>query len=134
MTRSILAGSRPRAHLLTGLEADPEQAGEPRAEPPGGVVLAIGVESGVEQRLTLGMLDQEDRDRHGDVALAALHQTAELAGDRAACKGVELDRHRLPQTRCCDGIPRLTVFRAASIDRSSGLGNGGSGTHLKPTI
>jgi hypothetical protein len=36
------------------------------------------------------MLDQEDRDRQGDVALAALHQTAELAGHLAASEGVEL--------------------------------------------
>jgi hypothetical protein len=40
----------PRADLLARLKADPEQPGEPSAEPPGGVVLAIGVQPGVDQR------------------------------------------------------------------------------------
>jgi hypothetical protein len=84
----------PRAHLFARLKADPEQLGEPWAEPPGGVVLAIGAEPGVEQRPALGMFDQKDRDRHGDVALATLHQTGELAGYRAAGECVEPDRHR----------------------------------------
>jgi len=43
-------------------------------------VLAIGVQPGVEQRPAFWVLDQEDRDRQGDVALAALHQMGELAG------------------------------------------------------
>ena len=37
-----------RADLLTGLELDPKQPGEPRAEPPGRVALAIGMQPGVE--------------------------------------------------------------------------------------
>jgi hypothetical protein len=91
---------QPCADLLTGLEVDTEQPGEPRAEPPSGVVLAIGVQPGVEQRAALGMFDQKNRDGHGDVALAAVHQPGEFAGYRAASEGVELDRHRrLPEAR-----------------------------------
>ncbi len=51
-----------------------------RLPSPPGVVLAIGVQPGVEQRPAFWVLDQEDRDRQGDVALAALHQMGELAG------------------------------------------------------
>jgi hypothetical protein len=69
-----------RADLLARPEPDPEQCGKPRTESPDGVALAIGMQTGIEQRPALGMLDQEDRDRHGDVALGALHQMGELAG------------------------------------------------------
>jgi len=69
-----------RADLLTGLEVDTKQPGEPCAEPPGGVALAIGVQPGVKQRATIGMFDQKNRDRHSDVALAAVHQPGEFAG------------------------------------------------------
>ena len=84
---------QPCADLLTGLEVDTEQPGEPRAEPRSVVVLAIGVQPGVEQRAAVGMFDQKNRDGHGDVALAAVHQPGEFAGYRAASEGVELDRH-----------------------------------------
>ena len=39
----------PGAHLFAGPKADLEESGEPWTEPPGGVVLAIGVQPGVEQ-------------------------------------------------------------------------------------
>ena len=95
MTRSILPGSRSIAssRALTsspGSKPTRNSFVEPLAEPPGGIVLAIGMQTGVEQRPALGMLDQIDRDRHGDVALAALHQVSELAGDRAAGEGEKL--------------------------------------------
>jgi hypothetical protein len=40
------------------------------------------------------MFNQEDGDRHGDVALTAFHQMGELAGYSTASEGVELDHDR----------------------------------------
>jgi len=96
-------------------------------------VLAIGVQPGVEQRPVLAVLDQEDRDRHGDVALAALHQMGELAGHRAAGEGVELDGHRALRSAALADIPRILVFCQARIAASSVLGNGESGPRRRPT-
>jgi hypothetical protein len=79
----------PGADLLARTKADLEEAGEPSPEPPDRVTLAIGMEAGIEQRPSLWMLDQEHWDRHGDLALAALHQMGELAGDRATGERVE---------------------------------------------
>src|SRR5215813_12642995 len=83
----------PCADFLAGLKADTEKPGEPWTEPSSGVVLAIGVQPGVEQHPSLWVLDQKDRDRHGDVALAAFHEMGELAGHRAASESVEVDCH-----------------------------------------
>jgi hypothetical protein len=83
----------PGADLLAGLKADTEEPGKARAEPPSGVVLAIGVQPCVEQCPPLRVLDQKDRDRHGEVAFAAFHQMGELAGHRAASEGIQLDCH-----------------------------------------
>ena len=47
------------------------------------------------------MLDQKDRDRHGDVALSALHQMGELAGYRAASESIELALRRLGTVEDC---------------------------------
>jgi hypothetical protein len=99
-----------RAHLLAGPKTDAEQPGEPWAEPPGGVVLAIGVQPGVEQRPALWVLDQEDRDRHSDVALAALHQMGELAGQGATGEGVKLDRHCRLRSAVLVDIPGFPWF------------------------
>jgi hypothetical protein len=63
----------PGADLLAGLKADTEEPGESRAQPSSGVGLAIGMQPCVEQCPSLRVLDQKDRDRHGDVAFAALH-------------------------------------------------------------
>jgi len=60
-------------------------------------------------------------------ALAALHQTAELAGHRAASEGVELDRHRGLRSAALADIPRIPVACEARIAPSSVLGNGESG-------
>src|SRR5262249_32904101 len=87
-------GFEPRTHFLAWLKAYPKQPGQPRAKPAGGVVLAVGVQPGVEQCPALRMLDQEDRDRQGNVAFAALHQTSDPAGQGAEGKGAEPDRHR----------------------------------------
>ena len=72
-------------------------------------MLAIGVQPGVEQRPALWVLDQEDRDGQGDVALAALHQMGELAGHRAAREGVKLDRHLRLRSAVLVDIPWLPV-------------------------
>jgi hypothetical protein len=61
------------ADFFAGLKADTEKPSEPRAQPSSGVVLAIGMEPCVKQCPSLWVLDQKDRDRHGDVALSALH-------------------------------------------------------------
>ena len=58
----------PGADLLAGLKADTKQPGKLRTEPPSGVGLSIRVQPGVEQYPSLRVLDQKDRDRHGDVA------------------------------------------------------------------
>jgi hypothetical protein len=63
----------PRTDFFARLKADTEKPGEPRAKSSSGVVLAIGVQPGVEQHPSLRVLDQKDRDRHCDVALSALH-------------------------------------------------------------
>ena len=47
------------ADLLARLEADPEQPGEARAQPTSRVMLAIGVQPGVEQRPASRVLDQK---------------------------------------------------------------------------
>src|SRR5712691_12640528 len=138
MTKSILPGSRSIASsraltLLAGPKTDAEQPGEPRAEPPGGVVLAIGVQPGVEQRPVLAVLDQEDRDRHGDVALAALHQMSELAGHRAAGESVELDRHRGLRSAALADIPRIPIVCGPRIAASSVWSNGESGPRRRLT-
>jgi hypothetical protein len=52
---------------------DPEQRGEAWAQPLGRVMLAVGVQRGIEQRPASRVLDQKHRDRHADVALAAFH-------------------------------------------------------------
>src|ERR1700730_3584721 len=63
----------PRTDFFPRLKADTEKPGEPRAKSSSGVLLAIGVQPGIEQHPSLGMLDQKDRDRHSDVALSAIH-------------------------------------------------------------
>ena len=63
----------PRTDFFARLKADTEKPDEPRAESSSRVVLAIGVQPGVEQRSSLRVLDQKDRDRDGDVAFSALH-------------------------------------------------------------
>jgi hypothetical protein len=84
-------------------------------------MLPIGMEAGIEQRRALRMLDPVDRDRHGNVALAALHQTGELAGERAASEGVELDRHN--STRMNRGHRGGTLPQnAATADQGPGAG------------
>src|SRR5579863_6756324 len=104
---------QPGADLLAGPETDAKQPHQPLAETAGRIVLAIDMEAGVEQRAALGMLDQIDRDGHGDLALAALHQMGELAGDRAAGKGVKSRRaHAGPNfTGICKSIPRAVRWR-----------------------
>jgi hypothetical protein len=87
-------------------------------------VLAIGVEPGVEQRPALWVLDQEDWDRQGDVALATLHQTGELAGYRAAGEGVERDRHRRLRSAVLADIPWIPLVCNARIAAPSALHNG----------
>ena len=72
-----------------------KQAGYSRADPPGGIVLAGGVHSGIKQRRALWMLDQVGRDRQFSVAFSALHQSAEVAGQPAAGHRVKLDAHDL---------------------------------------
>jgi hypothetical protein len=84
----------PGADLLVRLKVDPEQPGEAWAQPPGRIMLAIGVQPGIEQRPATRVLDQKHRDRHGDVALAAFHQVGKLARQRSAGEGVELDGHQ----------------------------------------
>jgi hypothetical protein len=86
----------PGTDLLAGLKADTEKPGEPRAKSSSRIVLAIGVQPGVEQRPSLGMLDQKDRDRHSDVALSALHKMGELAGHRPASEGIQLSSGARP--------------------------------------
>jgi hypothetical protein len=44
----------PGADLLARLKVDPEQPGEARAQPPGRVMLAIGVQPGIEHARPLG--------------------------------------------------------------------------------
>jgi hypothetical protein len=77
-----------RTDLLPWAKGDFEQIGHPLAKPAGGVMLAIGMQAGIEQRPPFWVLDQKDRDGHGDLAFAALHQTAELAFDVTASQRV----------------------------------------------
>jgi hypothetical protein len=70
------------------------------------------------------MFDQEDRDRHGDVALAALHQMGELAGHRAAGEGIELDRHRHLRFAVLADIHRIPLVCDPRMAAPSALGNG----------
>ena len=86
----------PRTDFFPRLKADAEEPGEPRAKSSSEVVLAIGVQPGVEQHPSLRVLDHKYRDRHGDVALSALHQMGELGGHRAASESIELDHHLAP--------------------------------------
>ena len=73
LARIAIYPFEPCTDLLAGREADTEQPCHALAETTGGIVLAVGMQAGIEQRPSLGMLDQIDRDRHGDVAFAALH-------------------------------------------------------------
>src|SRR6266446_4247260 len=123
----------PGAHLFAGPKADLEESGEPWTEPPGGVVLAIGVQPGVEQYPPLGMFDKKDRDRQGDVALATLHQTGELTGYRAAGECKELDRHRRLRSAVLADIPWIPLVCNARIAAPSALHNGESG-HRDPLL
>jgi hypothetical protein len=83
----------PRTDFFARLKADTEKPGEPCTESSSRVGLAIGVQPRVEQCPSLRVLDQKDRDRHGDVAFPALHQMGELAGHRAASESIQLDCH-----------------------------------------
>src|ERR1700745_2713752 len=60
----------PRTDFFPRLKADADKPGEAGAKSSSGVVLAIGVQTGVEQHPSLRVLDQKDRYRHGDVALS----------------------------------------------------------------
>src|SRR5690349_4980730 len=80
-----------RTNLLASFERDSEQPGEPRSKPTGGILLTVWMQTAVEQCHTLRVFNQVDRDRQGDVALAALHQASEIAGHRATGEGVKLD-------------------------------------------
>ena len=79
-----------------GPKADPEQLRSPNAEPPDRVVPALWMEPRVKQHAPLGMLDQEHRYRHRDVALTAFHQAREVASYRAAGEGEEPGSHNNP--------------------------------------
>jgi len=83
----------PCTDFFAGLKADTEKPGKPFTEPSSGVALAIGVQPGVKQCPSPGVLDKKDRDRHRDVALATLHQMGELAGYRTASESIEVDCH-----------------------------------------
>src|SRR6185437_14449444 len=74
------------ADLLAGVKADPEKPGKPGAEPSSGVVLAIGVQPGVEQCPSFRVFDQKDGDGHGDLPLSAIHEMGELGGHCTASK------------------------------------------------
>jgi hypothetical protein len=80
----------PRTDFLARTVVEREEIGEPLAEAPGRVVLAVRMHSGVEQRRALGMLDQIGWDRQLRLALPALHQAAEIPGQMAASQGEEL--------------------------------------------
>src|SRR5436305_6660151 len=79
------------ADLLARVKIEFEQRGGARADAAGSVVLAIGMHAGVEQCGTLRVLDQIGRDRQPDPALAAFHQSAEIAGKVAAGEGMKLE-------------------------------------------
>ncbi len=83
----------PRADLLARPVIEREQTGDARADARRRVVSAIRVQAGVEQHAALRVLDQIGRDRQLGAALAALHQTAEIAGQPTAGKSVEGDAH-----------------------------------------
>src|SRR5438105_884412 len=86
----------PRADLLAWTVVEREQADEPLSEARGGVALAGRMHTGVEQGCPLGMLDQVGRNGQLRLALAALHQIAEIPGQMAASQGEELQAQSQP--------------------------------------
>ena len=70
-----------------------EDARHPLAEPAGGVGAAMRMHAGIEQRASLGMLDQVGRDRQADLAVLALDHVLQPADQAAAGHGIELRRH-----------------------------------------
>jgi len=84
--------------FFAGSKADTEKPSQPLTEPSSRIVLAIGVQSGVEECPPVRVLDKKDRDWHGDVAFATLHQTGELAGHGAASESIEVDCHLPPNS------------------------------------
>ena len=79
----------PRAHFFAGLKAYTEQ----RRRAAHRVVQQdrAGNRDGARCRTALfpWVLDKKDRDRHRDVALAALHQMGELASHRATSQSID---------------------------------------------
>jgi hypothetical protein len=84
---------QPRGDVLSLMVVELEQPGDALADPRRRVALAIRVHAGVEQRGALRVLDQIGRDRQSDAAFAALHQTAEIAGQMAAGESIDSEAH-----------------------------------------
>jgi hypothetical protein len=78
-----------RADIFARPEGEREQTGDARSDSRGGVVLAIGMQSGVEEDPPFGMLDQVSGYRQVRPTLSALHQAAEIPGQPAASQGKE---------------------------------------------
>jgi hypothetical protein len=79
---------QPSADFLTGRKPNLINAGHPFAEPADRIVLAIRMEAAVEKHLSFRVLDQENRDRHGDPAFGAYHDPIELTFEFTASERV----------------------------------------------
>lgn len=87
------------ADLLAGMIVEGEEAGDAIADPGGGIVLAIRMHPGVEQRGAVRVLDQIGRDRQPDPPLPAFHQVAELALEPTAGQREDLEAHALASAK-----------------------------------
>ena len=74
--------------FLARCESNPKGNSKLLAEAAGGIVLAIRMQPGIEQRPALRVLDQKHWNRDSYVAFGALHQPGEFGGNGAAGEGV----------------------------------------------
>src|SRR3954451_21777290 len=66
------------ADFLARGKLDLIKAGHSLAEPADRIVLTIGMQAAVEKHSPFRVLDQENRDRHGDAAFGTFHDPTEL--------------------------------------------------------
>src|SRR6516162_3774863 len=79
----------PGANFLTRSVVKRKEAGHARSDPRGRVVLAIGMQSSVEEDRSLGVFDQISGNRQVGPTLSTFHQAAEILGQPATGQGEE---------------------------------------------
>jgi hypothetical protein len=69
---------QPSADFFAWAEPDVVKAGHSFTEPAGGIMLAVRMQTSIEQRPPFRMFDQEHGNRHDDLTRATLHDTAKI--------------------------------------------------------